>query len=450
VTRPFVAGLVLLLLAPVVQARSPETLDQLLQYVREQSAAQSRQDAERERRFAAAKAQQQTLLAQAEQALTAERKRGADLQARYDANRATLTRQRTELEQASRSLSDLNTVVRQAAGDLHGLLQGSLVSAQFGGRAAFARRLAGSTQLPSMEALTQLWQTLLQEIVESGKVVRFPATVVTADGEERSTQVTRVGVFDAVAGGRFLRFLPDTGRLMEPARQPPLRFRRLALGLEAAGGGYHPMALDPTRGAMLALLVQTPNLVERIRQGGVIGYIILGLGVLALLVALERFAVLGVTGRRMRRQLDRSQPRADNPLGRILRVYTDSPEVDAETLGLKLDEAILRELPPVRRGLGALSMIAALAPLLGLLGTVVGMIETFQSITLFGTGDPKLMAGGISYALVTTVEGLAVAVPVLLLHSWLSGRSNRLVQILDEQSAAMVARVAEVRHGAAT
>ena len=134
-----------------------------------------------------------------------------------------------------------------------------------------------------------------------------------------------------------------------------------------------------------------------------------------------------------------------NPLGRILSVYSDKIAQDVETLSLKLDEAILRETPSIERGLITLAILAAVAPMLGLLGTVSGMIETFQSITLFGTGDPKLMSGGISQALVTTELGLAVAIPMLLIHSALSSKSNRLIQILDEESAAIVARNAETK-----
>jgi biopolymer transport protein ExbB len=173
----------------------------------------------------------------------------------------------------------------------------------------------------------------------------------------------------------------------------------------------------------------------------------MGLGALALLIALERFVVLSLLARRVRHQLARPEPAPDNPLGRVMSVYTERLQRDPETLSLKLDEAILRETPRIRRGLATIAILAAVAPLLGLLGTVTGMIHTFQSITLFGTGDPKLMSGGISLALVTTQQGLAVAIPVLLVHSFLSSRSNRIIQILDEQSAAMVARIAERANG---
>jgi biopolymer transport protein ExbB len=196
----------------------------------------------------------------------------------------------------------------------------------------------------------------------------------------------------------------------------------------------------------MALLVQAPDLKERIAQGGWIGFIILGLGAIGLLLAIQRFIFLGIAGRGIAQQQKQTAPSLKNPLGRILSVYSEGMQ-DIETLSLKLDEAILREIPKIERGLITLAMLAAIAPMLGLLGTVSGMIETFQSITLFGTGDPKLMSGGISQALVTTELGLAVAIPLLLIHSTISSKSNRLVQILDEESAAIVARNAERLNG---
>ena len=196
-------------------------------------------------------------------------------------------------------------------------------------------------------------------------------------------------------------------------------------------------------------MAHAPTLLERIEgwidQGGLIGWIILGVGTTGLLLALSRLLVLIRLDRRIRHQMRKDQADSGNPLGRILNVYLGNPRVDTETLELKLDEAILKELPRIRWGLGGLSVLAAVAPLLGLLGTVTGIIETFQSITLHGNGDPRFLSGGISQALVTTVEGLVVAIPLMLLHSLLSSHSNRLVQILDEQSAALVAQRAEQR-----
>tara|TARA_Y100000748_G_scaffold252836_1_gene218369 strand:- start:158 stop:970 length:813 start_codon:yes stop_codon:yes gene_type:complete len=229
---------------------------------------------------------------------------------------------------------------------------------------------------------------------------------------------------------------------MEPGRQPGQRFLDMARGIEKAETGLHPFPIDPTRGAMLALLVQVPDLKNRIEQGGLIGYVILIIGFVGILLALERLVVLFLTNKKVQEQLENSEP-LDNPLGRIMLVYKDNPETDAETLGLKLDEAILREMPILQRGLWTIALLAAVSPLLGLLGTVTGIIETFQSITLYGTGDPRVMSGGISQALVTTVMGLLVAIPLLLFHGYLSSKSNGLIQVLDEKSIAYVALLAD-------
>ena len=116
------------------------------------------------------------------------------------------------------------------------------------------------------------------------------------------------------------------------------------------------------------------------------------------------------------------------------------------TLELKLAEAVLSEPPKLEQGLTLLKIIAAVAPLMGLLGTVTGMIITFQAITIFGAGDPKAMAGGISSALVTTVLGLLVAIPTVLLHTVVNGRSQRIIHVLNEQATGIVAEHSERAH----
>jgi biopolymer transport protein ExbB len=265
--------------------------------------------------------------------------------------------------------------------------------------------------------------------------------VIGADGIARSQTVVRVGVFDAIAAGRYLQFLPDSSRLAELSRQPARRYRTLAASLADTSGGYVPMIIDPTRGALLGLLVQTPTLEERIHQGGLIGYLIIALGIVGLLIVAWRLFHLSTTARRVRWQLATpDSPSEHNPLGRVLLAVKDVQQVATDTLELQLDEAILRELPALSRGQGLVKLLAGTAPLLGLLGTVTGMIVTFQAISLFGTGDPKLMASGISQALMTTVLGLVVAVPLLFFHNLMAARSRALIQILDEQSAGLIAR----------
>lgn len=422
---------------------APRTLDELLEAVRQDRVQESRENRAREARFLEDRDRQQTSLEEARAALAREQQRSEALRAQHQANEQAIAEQQERLGEAAGALDELQVVFRQLAGDVAATLKRSVVTAESREGLVLANRLADASELPSLEQLHGLWQLMLQQGVASGKVTRFRAQVTRADGAQAQSEVLRIGEFNLISAGRYLRYLSETGAVVEYTRQPPARYGRLAAALEQARGGAVPMAIDPTRGAMLALLAQSPNLRERIRQGGVIGYLIIALGAVGLLIALERLVVLALLGRRVARQLGDSHPDPRNPLGKVLKVAQEHVGAHTEALGLKLDEAVLRELPRLQRGLGALAVVAAVAPLLGLLGTVTGIIETFQSITLFGTGDPRIMSGGISLALVTTVQGLVVAIPILLLHAYLSARSNRIIQVLDEQSLAIVAAQAE-------
>jgi biopolymer transport protein ExbB len=432
---------------PVFAADKPANLDELLQQVKRERVLEQQQNQVREAEFAKAHDQQASLLAQAKQELAAQEKRTQQLNTIFNEQEQRLAEQQSLLDDKSGSLGELFGTVRQVANDSRAVLESSMTNVQHPERVDFLNELSDSKQQPTIEELRQLWLTLQEEMTASGKVEKFTTPVITTTGDVEDKQVTRIGVFTAFTDGIFLRYLPETGNLVELARQPVDRFRKVVAEFEdAQPNQLLPTVIDPTRGAIMALLVQTPTLKERIEQGGWIGYIILVLGAIGLIIALIQFLSLTKDGHGIAKQQKQKEASQKNPLGRILSVYNDRLAHDVETLSLKLDEAILREMPKLERGLITLAILAAVAPMLGLLGTVSGMIETFQSITLFGTGDPKLMSGGISQALVTTELGLAVAIPLLLIHSGLSSKSNRLVQILDEESAAIVARNAEKQH----
>ena len=420
-----------------------KALDQLLQDVRKTRGIESEENTQRLKRFKDNRAEQARLLAEAKKEMEDTEARSDELKALYDDNEVKLVELDDKLRERMGALGEMFGIVRLVAGDARGSLESSLVSSQIPDRSLFLSELAERKELPVTEELDKLWKLLLEEMIESGKVVTYDASTINVDGKEEVQPVTRVGVFTAVTGGKFLNYLPETGRLVELGRQPAGRFQSMASDLEAADTGMVAMAVDPSRGAIMALLVQAPSYLERIQQGGVIGIIILVLGGAGLLIVIWRFVVLTRIGRAIRKQLKSSEPNEGNPLGRVMKTYFDDQGQDTETLELKLDEAILKETPRIEYGLSFIKILAAIAPLLGLLGTVTGMIQTFQAITLFGTGDPKLMAGGISTALITTVMGLVVAIPLVLLHSYLNGKSNALVQVLDEQSIGLVARHAE-------
>ena len=428
---------------PAAPAEEPDTVLQLLEFIRVEAEEGSRLNRARVERFREARDERQRMLEAVDRELGAEQRRSADLNRQYEQNETDLAEFAERLRIRIGNFGELFGVVRDVAGDAVGEVQNSLVSAQYPDRVDMARGVAQAEELPSLQDLRGLQLMLLEEMAESGQVVRFAAEVTDPSGRKTFGEVVRIGAFNLVHDGKFLIRDPDSGAIQTLPRQPPGRFLTMAEDLEDAGADTVGMAIDPTRGRLLEMLTHAPDLVERIRQGGYVGYTIIGMGVVGLLLALWRLVVLQSADRRIRAQLRNPTPSGDNPLGRILGVYEEHRAGNLEALALKLDEAIMREAPVLERYQGILKVFAAVAPLLGLLGTVVGMIITFQQLTLFGTGDPKLMAGGISQALMTTVLGLVVAIPLVLLHSVVSSASHRLVEVLEEQSAGLIARRAE-------
>ena len=420
-------------------ASKSSSLDELLSKVEAIAKQESAANKQRETEFLQQKNQQQKLLNDARQALKKQQALSSTLRSRFNANEKKLAELEKDLHLRMGSLGELFGVVKQVAGDTRGVFDNSLVSAQIENRQDFLKDLAQRKAVPSTSELEQLWFLMQQEIVESGKVARFPAKVVSNDGKSKDSNVTRVGVFNAVSDGNFVRYIPETGQIVELPRQPASKFTSAAEDLEQATTGTVDTVIDPSRGAILSMLIQVPGIFERIQQGKLVAYIILALAIIGLIVAAERFYKLFIVHNKINAQLGQDNPLTDNPLGRVMKVHRQNPGLDMETLERKLDEAIIKELPPLERGIPLIKVLAVIAPLLGLLGTVTGMIETFQSITLFGTGDPKLMAGGISQALVTTVLGLTAAIPLIFFHSVVNAKSKRCINILEEQSAGMVA-----------
>ena len=424
-------------------ATDAPTLTELLQSVRREAENASGRNTERLQRFTENRDQRREMLATIERELAAEERRSVSLANRFDENEKALQELQERLTIRIGNFGELFGVVRQVAGDTKGALDASLISAQKPGRGEMAGEIAQARELPGIPELKALQVLLLEEMIESGAVVRFNTDFTDAAGVLGEGELVRVGAFNLVHGNQFIDFEADTGDLQVLPRQPAGRFRDLAQDLYQATEGPVAMAVDPTRGQLLGLLIQTPSLMERVQQGSYVGYTIIAMGLAGLIIALWRMAVLQRVRRAVLAQLRTSEADEGNPLGRILAAYEASRDKTLDALSLTLDEAIMRETPALERYQGIIKVFAALAPLLGLLGTVVGMILTFQQLTLFGTGDPKLMAGGISQALMTTVLGLVVAIPLILLHSLVSSTSRALVEILEEQSVGLVARRAD-------
>jgi biopolymer transport protein ExbB len=402
-----------------------------------------KENREREAAFAKAKTDQQRLLNDAKATRAALERRSESLEIQFEGNEIALTQLEETLTERLGALGELFGVVRQVSGDTRSQLEGSLVSAQIPGREEFLEELGKNKSLPSIESLEKLWFVLHQEMTELGKVIRFPATVINIDGEQNQREVIRVGAFNAISGGVYLIY--EERKLQELPKQPAGTYLDTVGPFESATGNMAAFALDPSRGSILKVLIQTPGFIERIKFGGTVGYTIIVLGLLAGFLAIVRWAVVFLTGRKVAAQKKSDQVSDTNPLGRVLGIYESNREADVETLELKLDEAILRESASLDKLLWAVKVVSVVAPLMGLLGTVTGMIRTFQAITLFGTGDPKMMASGISEALVTTMLGLYVAIPLVLLHALVANTSKGVVEVLEEQAAGLIARRAEQR-----
>ena len=420
-----------------------QTLEQLLEITENDRQASGVINDQREQKFLAARDRQKFLLEQALARLDQEEKRSVRLQKQFEENEKTLEDIQETLTIRIGNFGELFGVVRQVAGETIAIVKNSIVSLQFPNREKNLTGLAEARGIPSIEQMHDLRIELLREMSQSGQVQRFQKQVVLPGGSIVDAEIVRVGVFNAITENFFLQFVPDTQSLQVLARQPARRYQSMAKDLFALDAGYTTMAVDPSRGQILSLLIQAPGLAERINQGGLVGYFIIFIGLLGLALSLWRLLILRQDGQAINQQLTTDIVSQDNALGRILSVHNEHDAMDTESLELKIDEAILKEVPKLEKYHSIIKVFAAIAPLLGLLGTVVGMIVTFQALTLFGTGDPKLMAGGISQALVTTMLGLIVAIPLVFLHSVLTSWSGTLIEVLEEQSAGLIARHAE-------
>ncbi len=451
---PAAALTAVMLAGPTAAQQDAMDVDSLLELVRRGVARDNQAEAARLRTFEQNQDQQERLLQEARNQRAAEERRSDQLETTFESNELLIADVTAQLDARLGSLRELFGVLQQVAGDARAQFDNSFTNVEYPDRSQFlsdqAAKMGSSSELASIAEIERLWFELQREATEQGKVKRIPDyRVITSNGQESFEDVVRIGTFNVVAAGRYLSHNPDTNTLSELQRQPSEgRFTGSTSDLLAAppGSGVVRFGLDPTSGVILSSLVQSPNLRERINQGGIVGYVIIALGLLGVLLSLERLITLTIAGQKVKAQLKRETPSSDNALGRVLQVFDSNRQVDTETLELKLGEAIWKETPSLQRGILFIKVISVVAPLLGLLGTVTGMINTFQAITLFGAGDPKTMAGGISQALVTTVLGLTVAIPTVLLHTIVSGRSKTITQILQEQTAGIVAEQSEKAH----
>ena len=432
--------------------KDPSSPEELLELVQKGQFADTQEQRDRERQFRNEKNKQAKLLADAKAERARLEREAARLEQKFEANEALLVVAEAQLKERLGSLNEIFGHLAGLATESRNIFEQSISSAQFGKeREEFLTKLAvkmgQGVTLASIPELERLWFELQREINATGEVVKFTTDVIALDGTVESREVVRVGVFNAVSDGNYLTYASTRGMYEELPSQPARRYTSTTSDVLDAEAFPVQFAVDPTGpqgGSYLASLIAMPGWGERTQQGGVVGYIILyilGLGGLGLF-GWRLYSLMGIRSL-VDSQLAASTLSTDNPLGRVLKVAEDNPKADTETIELKMAEQILNERPPIEKLNWLIKLISIVAPLMGLFGTIIGMIITFQMITLFGTGDPKTMAEGISIALVTTWLGLAVAIPMTFMSAIVSNFSKGILETIEEQAIGMAAERSE-------
>ena len=444
-------GAAIVLLGSSLALSQASSLAGLLDLVENDRVSESEEYQARVSEFEQNAARQQEILDTTNNRIVEQEDLQVQLSDQFEANEIIIADKREVLRDRRGDLNELFGTLQGVAGDFLSNFQNSLISAQYSGRTEALDEIiqrAGSTiEQLNVDEMERFWFFMHQELTESGRVVCYTGDVTLPNGDTARRSITRIGAFNAVSDGEYLSYSGDIGHLQVLPRQPDAGIMASASALQAASSGFTKVGIDPTGGVggqVLANLVNFPTVEEQVRNNsGVIGFIIIGVGIVGILLGFLRLLLLSLTSIKVRGQLKKDKPAKNNPLGRVLLVAENNPTADTETLELKLGEAILQETPALESMLTLIKMIATIAPLGGLRGTVTGMIQVFQQITVYGAGDPTIMAGGISQALMTTVLGIVVAIPTIFMHTVVKSRSDNIIHILEEQATGMIAEKAE-------
>ena len=433
------------------EAVQPSNPQELLEIVKQGQFADTQQQRDRESQFRNEKNKQAKLLSDAKDERARLEREAARLEQQFEANEALLV---VAEEQLRERLGSLNEIFGHLAGnttEARNIMEQSITAAQFGKdreefMTALGSKMNEGIKLASIGELETLWYELQREINASGEVVKFNTEVITTDGNVENRDVVRVGNFNVVSDGQYLTYSPSRGTYSELPSQPAGRYTSQTADILSGDTFPVQFAVDPTGpqgGSLLASLISMPSTWGKMQEGGPVGYMLMAIGLLATLLFIWRFYELWNIRGGVIAQSGSSTLSNDNALGRILKIAEDDKEADTETLELKMAEQILKERPSVEGLNWVLKIVSVVAPLMGLFGTIIGMIETFTMITLFGTGDPKTMASGISTALVTTWLGLMVAIPTTFMYATVNNISRGILGTIEESSTGMAAKRSE-------
>ena len=352
---------------------------------------------------------------------------------------------------------ELSGNVRMAARDVEAMLQASPRSALDDTPLKKISPLLDTGHFPDINDIGGMTTVLFDEMKRSSQVALQKGTYVGRDGKDHQGDILLLGRFTALyRDGHevgFLNYTTDAKRLGALSVLPQGSMARAMRNYFAGKGEVVP--IDIAGGESLSQLTHHRSILEEFKLGGNIMYPILIVALTVIFFTLYKTiylkrvhgdtdkimgAVNDMVGKGDWAGVDQIMAAHKNdrwPVVNVLRDGIAARREDRETLENVLQESILREIPRLEKGLSIMAALGAISPLLGLLGTVTGMIRTFNVITVYGTGDPKLMSGGISEALIATKWGLCIAVPTMLLHVFLSRRANAVVSDMEEKAVGL-------------
>jgi biopolymer transport protein ExbB len=407
-----------------------EKIQDLINRVEKNSQELAMADAERINNFIKKVNDRKFLLSKAKKQLLDEEARNKKLEDLFEDNELMLSKLETELQIKLGVLGELFGVARQMAGELNADSETAYNFFEFPSRTSSLQEI-GKIKVHNLKNLEDLWVLHLNEIASSGEIKEIEANIINSDGDIQATKLVRYGPFNMVKGRSFVK--PDIANNAfsilpkQPDRDITKKFRS-----HYKTDGYSVAAIDPTRGFLLSLYLDKPSTFERVAQGKLIGFIIVIIGLAGLIFAGYRYYSLNLYANSIKSKSE------TDVFNQIDNLSTKSTTID--TFERECDEILLIINGNLNWGVNWIKFLAAVAPLLGLLGTVIGMIETFQAITVFGTGDPKQMAGGISQALVTTMLGLIFAAPLLAMYTLLSEKVSDILQEIEEYVAVSIVK----------
>jgi biopolymer transport protein ExbB len=351
---------------------------------------------------------------------------------------------------------ELVGVIRVNAKDIESYILGNLQTALTDTKTDFLQAIASQGQFPGIADITKMNKAIRQQIPDAGAVRMVRGSIVDRSGNTTEADILVLGNFTAAyrLGDEvgYLNYSPAGRKLFAlshlPSGRQQKQLRRYMEGKDEA------VPMDISRGGALSQLTHSLSIWQQITKGGPLAWPILVILALGIIIVIERMIFLfsnridadGFTRRIETMAVEQNWQACKEecarligkPVARVVAAGLACCQLQREVMENALQEAILKEVPPMERFLSTLGMLAAIAPLLGLLGTVTGMIDTFQVITQHGTGDSRMMSGGISVALVTTMLGLSVAIPIMLAHTLISREVDNRIAQMEEKAMAIL------------